>query len=75
MRARRTLTIAVALAVAFAPGIQGVRARAGTAELTAQLDELVRGFGSGAGIYIADPAGVVPLYVENEDDGIITASL
>lgn len=66
----------VVLAVALTGmGLPGAPAVASTAELVQQLDRLVSAFPGGAGLWIGDAKTSKPLYSQDADEPIITASL
>jgi len=67
---------AVVLAVVLTlMGLPGAPAAASTAELVQQLDQLVRAFPGGAGLWIGDAKTSKPIYSHDADEPIVTASL
>jgi beta-lactamase class A len=50
-------------------------ARASAADLVQQLDGLVASFPGGAGLWVSDPSAPTPLFVHDEQEQVITASL
>jgi beta-lactamase class A len=71
----RGSALVLAVALALAGLVPGAPAAAGTADLVQHLDQLVSTFPGGAGLWIADPSLITPLYSHDADEPIITASL
>lgn len=73
--AMRGTTVALALALTLFGLIPGAPAAASTADLVQQLDQLVRAFPGGAGLWIGDARTSKPIYSHDANEPIITASL
>ena len=65
----------LAVTLALTGLVPSAPAAASTADLVAQLDQLVKAFPGGAGLWIADPNTSKPLYSHEADEPVITASL
>jgi beta-lactamase class A len=70
----RRVALGVAVYLVFAVSLPAP-ARASTSDLVKQLDGLVGSFPGGAGIWIADPTVVAPLFAHDPEEQIIAASL
>ena len=71
----RRLGIALAAFLVLGALVPSRPAAASTANLIAQIDGLVRGFKGTPGLYVADPAIPSPLYLYDQDEQFIAASI
>lgn len=71
----RPSAVVLAVALALVGLIPGAPAAASTSELVQQLDQLVRAFPGGAGLWIGDAKTSKPIYSHEADEPIVTASL
>ncbi len=74
MRAARFFVLVALVAATQSFGPPRI-ASASSAQLVTELDDLVRAFPGGAGIWVADPALAQPLFSEDPDREFVAASL